>query len=154
MKRHYLFSYCNIDMLIVIVLFSRERIRVKRLLDLRGLNRLANWKRTKKAFQEDTSSSVCIWKPHRILARAFSTNLTSISHFDLSTSKPYSYSATPDAWLWHSICGLPAPNLRFVVMCERSQGHLCTAFTCSLFWCGRSQPLWFLCSELVPLLHD
>lgn len=39
-------------MLIVIVLFSRERIRVKRLLDLRGLNRLANWKRTKKALRK------------------------------------------------------------------------------------------------------
>lgn len=52
MKRHYLFSYCNIAMLIVIMLFSRGRIRVKRLLDLRGLNRLANWKRTKKALRK------------------------------------------------------------------------------------------------------
>lgn len=151
MKRHYLFSYCNIAMLIVIVLFSMGTIRVKRLLDLRGLNRLANWKRTKKALRkiqvclsvsetQDLSSGVLYQSNEHIPFWS--------QHF-----QPYSYSTMPDAWLWQSIYGPPAPNLRLIVMCEIVPGASLHSIHRG-FWCGRSQPLWFLCSELVPLMHD
>lgn len=126
-KRHYLFSYCNIAMLIVIVLFSRGRIRVKRLLDLRGLNRLANWKRTKKALRKykficlylkaprdlcsgilyQSNEHIPFWSQHfqAILILYYARRLVMAFHLWPACSKLASY-----RYVWDCPRGVTAPH--------------------------------------------